>query len=77
VRIKLSYRSISDLYENRWKQPIIKLMNVYQIAGKQCAVAGEELYEQFEPGTIGARPTDLLTDLAPAAPELPLPRKSI
>jgi hypothetical protein len=46
-------------------------MKIYQIAGKQYAVIGEELYEQLEVATLGARPTDPLADLAP----LPLRKK--
>jgi hypothetical protein len=46
-------------------------MKTYQIAGKQYAVIGEELYERLEVATIGARPTDPLADLAP----LPLRKK--
>ena len=40
-------------------------MKIYQIAGKQYAIIGDELYEQLEAATIGARPTDPLADLAP------------
>jgi hypothetical protein len=38
---------------------------IYQIAGKQYAVIGEELYERLEVATIEVRPTDPLADMAP------------
>ena len=46
-------------------------MKIYQIAGNQYAVIGEELYERLEVATIGVRPEDPLADLAPT----PLRRK--
>jgi len=43
-------------------------MKIYQIAGKSYAVIGEDVYERIEAGTIAARPTDTLADLAPEKP---------
>ena len=52
-------------------------MKIYQIAGKQYAVIGEELFEQLEVVTIGARPTDpIRRSIATKAAKSAKPTKS-